>query len=203
MKFWDTSALAPLIVDEPTTPAIRRLLAQDAEVVVWMLTSVELLSVLGRLGRTATSLDDLIPTLRSDATSLLRHVATVTDVDGVRRRAERLVGVHPLAAADAMQLGAALVACGDRPERLTFVTLDKTLGRSAQLEGFRVLLAAHLPDGGDSSAMAIPDRIGNCHRIDCQMAIVHRDCRNCRCLCHCRLPITVCRLTAPLVIGNR
>ncbi len=142
MKFWDTSALAPLIVDEPTTPAIRRLLAQDAEVVVWMLTSVELLSVLGRLGRTATSLDDLIPTLRSDATSLLRHVTTVTDVDGVRRRAERLVGVHPLAAADAMQLGAALVACGDRPERLTFVTLDKTLGRSAQLEGFRVLSGA-------------------------------------------------------------
>ena len=139
MKFWDTSALAPLIVDEPSTPAIRRLLAQDAEVVVWMLTSVELLSVLGRLGRTAAGLDDLIPRLRSDATSLLRHVATVTDVDGVRRRAERLVGVHPLAAADAMQLGAALVACGDRPERLTFVTLDKTLGRSAQLEGFRVL----------------------------------------------------------------
>ena len=198
MKFWDTSALAPLIVDEPTTPAIRRLLAQDAEVVVWMLTSVELLSVLGRLGRTATSLDDLIPTLRSDATSLLRHVATVTDVDGVRRRAERLVGVHPLAAADAMQLGAALVACGDRPERLTFVTLDKTLARSAQLEGFRVL------SGAGCLTRRLIDRFP-----DWQLAIEIADLPlsigivDCRCVCHCRLPITLCRLTAPLVIGNR
>ena len=60
-------------------------------------------------------------------------------VEGVRRRAERLVGVHPLSAADAMQLGAAILASGDRPETLEFVTLDQALGRSAQLEGFRVI----------------------------------------------------------------
>ena len=37
-----------------------------------------------------------------------------------------------------MQLGAALIASGDRPETLDFVNLDKPLGRCAQLEGFRV-----------------------------------------------------------------
>jgi hypothetical protein len=37
-----------------------------------------------------------------------------------------------------MQLGAALIASGDRPETLDFVTLDRALARSAQLEGFRV-----------------------------------------------------------------
>jgi len=47
--------------------------------------------------------------------------------------------VHPLAAADAIQLGAALVAASDRPETLEFVTLDRPLARAAQLEGFRVL----------------------------------------------------------------
>jgi predicted nucleic acid-binding protein len=57
----------------------------------------------------------------------------------VRRRAERLVSVHPIAAADAMQIGAALLASGDRPETLPFVTLDQQLARCAKLEGFRVI----------------------------------------------------------------
>jgi predicted nucleic acid-binding protein len=138
VKFWDTSALIPLVVDEPSTPQVRRLLTNDPDVVVWMLTSVELLSTLGRLGRAAPELADLLPGVRLDALDLFRKWAAVTHVEGVRRRAERLVGVHPLSAADAMQLGAALIASGDRPETLDFVTLDKPLGRSAQLEGFRV-----------------------------------------------------------------
>lgn len=139
MKFWDTSALAPLLVDEPSTPALRQLLARDPDVVVWMLTGVELLSVLGRLGRATPDLADLLPGLRLDAIELFKLWATVTHVEGVRRRGERLVGVHPLSAADAMQLGAALLASGDRPETLELVTLDRTLARAAQLEGFRVL----------------------------------------------------------------
>jgi hypothetical protein len=94
--------------------------------------------MLGRLGRVASGLDDLIPGLRSDALGLLDRAIIVSDVDGVRRRAERLVGVHPLAAADAMQLGAAIIASGDRPETLPFITMDRQLARCAQLEGFQV-----------------------------------------------------------------
>jgi predicted nucleic acid-binding protein len=138
VKFWDTSALIPLIVDEPATPDMHRLLADDRDVIVWMLTSVELLSTLGRLGRAAPDLTDLLPGVRLDALELFRRWAAVSHVEGVRRRAERLVGVHPLTAADAMQLGAAILASGDRPETLDFVTLDQPLGRCAQLEGFRV-----------------------------------------------------------------
>ncbi len=138
MKFWDTSALIPLIVDEPATPEVRSLLTDDRDVVVWMLTSVELLSTLGRLGRAAPDLADLLPGVRLEAMELFRKWSAVTHVEGVSRRAERLVGVHPLTAADAMQLGAALLASGDRPETLDFVTLDRSLARCAQLEGFRV-----------------------------------------------------------------
>jgi hypothetical protein len=139
VKFWDTSALVPLIIDEPATRAVRQVVSDDHDLVVWMLTSVELLSALGRLGRQAAGLEDVLASLRADALNLIRACASVTDVDGVRRRAERLVGVHPLAAADAMQLAAALVASGDHPERLEIVTLDAPLARSAQLEGFRVI----------------------------------------------------------------
>ena len=139
MKFWDTSALVPLIVDEPTTPAMRHVLARDRDVVVWMLTSVELLSTLGRLGRMSAGLADLLPGARLGAMDLFGRWVAVTHVEAVRRLAERLVGVHPLTAADAMQLGAALIASGDRPETLDFVTLDQALARCARLEGFRVV----------------------------------------------------------------
>jgi predicted nucleic acid-binding protein len=139
MKFWDTSALVPLVIDEPVTPEMRALLRRDRDVIVWMLTGVELLSTLGRLGRLSAGLADLLPGVRLAAMDLFQKWASVTHVEGVRRRAERLVGVHPLSAADAMQLGAALMAAGDRPETLDVVTLDRNLARAAQLEGFRVL----------------------------------------------------------------
>jgi uncharacterized protein len=142
VKFWDTSALAPLVIDEAETDRMRELIAADPDVVVWVLSGVELLSVLARLGRQAPELADVLPGVRLDAMDLFRCWAAVTHVEGVRRRAERLVGVHPLSAADAMQLGAALLAAGDRPETLEFVTLDRTLARCAQLEGFRVMPAA-------------------------------------------------------------
>jgi predicted nucleic acid-binding protein len=141
VKFWDTSALVPLIVDEPSTPVMHQLIAADPDAIVWFLSSVELLSVLGRIGRQTADLADLMPGVRLDAMELFRHWAAVTHVEGVRRRAERLVGVHPLSAADALQIGAALLAAGDRPETLEFVTLDRVLARAAQLEGFRVLPA--------------------------------------------------------------
>jgi len=141
VKFWDTSALVPLIIDEPATSVMRRLIAADPDAIVWILSGVELLSVLGRLGRQTPELADRMPGVRLDAMDLFRHWAAVTHVEGVQRRAERLVGVHPLSAADALQIGAALLASGDRPETLEFVTLDRVLARAAQLEGFRVLPA--------------------------------------------------------------
>ena len=111
----------------------------DPDVMIWTLTSVELLSALGRLGRVSDELQDLLPAMRDSALDLIGRCVLVTDVEGVRRRAERLVGVHPLASADALQLAAAQAASGDRPERLEVITLDAVLARCARLEGFRVI----------------------------------------------------------------
>jgi hypothetical protein len=82
-----------------------------------------------------------MPGVRVEAMDLFNRWVAVTHVEGVRRRAERLVSVHPLTSADAMQLGAALLASGDRPETLEMVTLDQPLARCARLEGFRVVPA--------------------------------------------------------------
>jgi predicted nucleic acid-binding protein len=139
VKFWDSSALMPLFVDEPTTDPMRALMAEDTEVAVWLFTVVELLSAIGRLDRQSTGLDDLIAGVRTDIRDREAEWTLVTHVEAVRRRAERLVGLHPLTAADAMQLSAAQVLSNDRPDTLPFVTLDTVLARAARLEGFRVL----------------------------------------------------------------
>jgi hypothetical protein len=51
----------------------------------------------------------------------------------------RLLRVHPLRAADALHLGAALVAAEDNPRTLPFVTLDDELALAAEREGFPVV----------------------------------------------------------------
>jgi len=64
------------------------------------------------------------------------------DAAHVDRRARRLLGLHPLRAADALHLAAALVACDERPHALPFVTLDERLVDAARREGFAVLPSA-------------------------------------------------------------
>jgi len=139
VRFWDSSALVPLVFDEPTSEEMRRLARDDDETIVWVLSSVEFLSALARLDRSSRGLDDLLGGVRRDAMDLVRRCRLVTQVDAVRQRAERLVSVHALTAADALQLAAALVVSREQPETLEFVTLDKVLARAARLEGFPVL----------------------------------------------------------------
>lgn len=141
MRFWDSSALVALHVDEPATASMRDLLESDPHVIVWGFSSVEVLSAIARLQRRSKGLEDLLHGVRLEVLATSGLWSAVTLVEPVRRRAERLVGLHPLGAADALQLAAALVASADRPETLDFVTLDKRLAVAAQLEGFRVMTA--------------------------------------------------------------
>lgn len=50
-----------------------------------------------------------------------------------------MVESHLIRATDALQVGAALVAAGDEPGSLTFVTLDEAQAEAAEREGLRVL----------------------------------------------------------------
>ncbi|MCR4374440.1 MAG: type II toxin-antitoxin system VapC family toxin [Acidobacteria bacterium] len=136
MKFWDTSALLPLFIDEPATEACRSLVASDPVIIVWEATSVEMLSALARLRRESTGFDDLWPSVRQEMLERWTTWSRVADWPKVSRRAQRLVSVHPLKAADALQLAAALVACEDQPHELPIVTRDRPLAHAARLEGF-------------------------------------------------------------------
>ena len=51
----------------------------------------------------------------------------------------KVVERYALRAADALHIGAALVACDGDPGSLDFVTLDAAQAAAAEREGFRVL----------------------------------------------------------------
>ena len=51
MRFWDSSAVVTLAVEEPTSRACRAWLREDSHQVVWCLTRVEVLSALCRRQR--------------------------------------------------------------------------------------------------------------------------------------------------------
>jgi predicted nucleic acid-binding protein len=79
VTFWDTSALIPLIIDEPGSQSARALAA-------------------------------------------------------------RLLRRHPLCAADALQLGAAMTWAGGRPAGHRFASHDERLATTARAEGFKLVV---------------------------------------------------------------
>jgi len=139
VRFWDTSALVPLLLAERETARAERWLREDAGVVVWTMTRVELLSVLARRGRQEPGAARRLQAARRELLATWERWSEVTAVEVVRRHAERLVESHPLTGADALQIGAALTAAEDDPAGLDFVTLDRQQALAAEREGFRVL----------------------------------------------------------------
>ena len=141
MRFWDSSAIVPLLVAEPSTRALVDEFVRDPELVVWWGTEVECVSALARLER-----EDLIAArAMGEALARLNGLALawheIQPAARTRQVAVRLLRTHNLRAADALQLAAAIVAAEDSPGSLPLVTQDGRLATAAEREGFRVLTA--------------------------------------------------------------
>lgn len=139
MRFWDTSAIVPLLLDETSSTTARGSFARDSEMVVWWATSVECTAAIARAER-----DQRIDPLRTpDALAGLRLLHSgwlqIDATARLREVAERLTRIHPLRAADALQLAAATVAAEGQPASLPFVTLDDRMAVAADREGFPVV----------------------------------------------------------------
>lgn len=135
MRFWDSSALVPLLVLQPASAAMHDLLDEDPEMVVWWGTPVECASAVARLRREGgittageTRVHELLDGLRD---SWLEIQAT----SPVRDLAQRLLRAHNLRAGDALQLAAALT-WAPQPRGDVLVTLDARLAESSRLQGF-------------------------------------------------------------------
>lgn len=139
MKFWDTSAVVPLCVIEPSTGTVRSILTRDPSMVVWWATRSECVSALMRQTREGG--------LRVDGERLARQVlmqlalawTEVQPSELLRTTAERLLAVHALRAADAFQLAAALHWCQRQTTNKELVSLDTRLRDAAYKEGFTMV----------------------------------------------------------------
>jgi predicted nucleic acid-binding protein len=137
--FWDSSALIPVLVAEPRSAEMVALLAADQSPALWWAGPVECQSALQRRRRekvvTAAALADALARLDR----LAEDVDVVAPTARLREQAGRALAAHPLRAADALQLAAALVWADDSPAGEPFVCLDDRLREAAGREGFRVL----------------------------------------------------------------
>ena len=140
MRYWDASALVPLVFAEPDTELVRTWLAEDDHIVTWAWTRTEITSAIERRVREGS----LTRSQRREALRRLDAFADswneVTELLAVRSRANALLARHPLRAADAGQLGAALLIQEQLAGVLTFACLDQRLSTAAELESLRVIL---------------------------------------------------------------
>lgn len=139
MRYWDASALVPLVIAEKASVSAQEWLAADDRIVTWAWTRVEITSAVER--RTREGL--LSPAQRRTVLNRMDAFAgtwdEVHDVLAVRRQAAGLLARHPLRAADAGQLGAALILRDQLASRLTFVCLDERLSSAAEKEGLHLI----------------------------------------------------------------
>jgi uncharacterized protein len=139
VKFWDASAIVPLLVNETSSRDLQSIVANDSAMLVWWGSDIECVSALARRQREGV----LDARTMEIALQRLRQLSAawheIDPSDAIRETAERFLRVHPLRAADALQLAAAFAAAERRPPSLEIVTLDDRLAEAAQKEGFAVI----------------------------------------------------------------
>ena len=128
-----------MVVAESDSEAARTWLSEDDHIVTWVWTRTEIIGAIERRAREGS----LSRLQRRDVLERFNAFADswdeVTEVLAVRSRATALLARHPLRAADAGQLGAALLVREQLASPLTFVCLDQRLSSAAELESLRVI----------------------------------------------------------------
>jgi predicted nucleic acid-binding protein len=140
MKFWDSSAIVPLLVDQLASNIVEGIAKADPVMTVWWGTAVECVSAISRLERMERKLS---LSQSAVALGLLDDLSAnwieIGATESVRERAQRLLRVHDLRAGDAFQLAAAITACEEFSSSHEFICLDARLANAAMREGFRVV----------------------------------------------------------------
>ncbi len=140
MNFWDTSALVAFHLGERPVAALETILENDSEVAIWWGTQVEFASAMSRRERegslSAEQGATLLQGFNRFATEIYQEVLPSRRL---KSTAQRLLRVHPLRAADGLQLAAALSIAEETTSQISFVSLDARLNQAALREGFRLL----------------------------------------------------------------
>ena len=139
MRFWDASAVVPLLIEQKQTGVARKFHGADPEMAVWWGTLVECQSAIARMLR-QQSIDRAgaahgIERLRDIGSEWLE----VEPSNGIRNDACRLLLVHPLRAADALQLAAVLNLSNEIGDRVQMICFDDRLVQAARFENLPVI----------------------------------------------------------------
>ena len=138
MKFWDSSAIVPLLLSESATRRMKSIRDADNDIIVWWGARVECAAAVARRERGR----ELLSTDAQHASARLVDLAAswseVLPSSSLRDDALRLCRMHGLRAGDALQLAAALAFANHQPGSLDFVCLDQRLAEAAAREGFAV-----------------------------------------------------------------
>jgi uncharacterized protein len=139
VKFWDTSAIVPLLVIEPGTGTAKSILTGDSSVVVWWGTRTECVSALSRQIRDASLRIEEERQARRVLQQLADAWSEVQPSELLRGTAERLLAMYALRTPDALQLGAALQWCQRQPMNRDLISFDTRIRDAAYKEGFTIL----------------------------------------------------------------
>lgn len=139
MRFWDSSALLPLISEETFSDTATNLLREDDEITAWWGTWIECSVTISRLRREGRLNETDEEETRAALDRLAGNWIEQRPADDMRLLASIISKDHPLKAADALQLAAALRWCEGDTNGRGFVCLDDRLRQAATDEGFDVL----------------------------------------------------------------
>jgi predicted nucleic acid-binding protein len=139
MKYWDSSAIVPLLVRQKLSARSMAIMRSDAQAATWWGTEIECASALARLGREGLAAAEEIEDAFDRLSTLSAGWNIVQPAERVKPLAIRLLRTHNLRAGDALQLASAIEASGGKPGTLEFVCFDERLSGAARKEGFRVL----------------------------------------------------------------
>ena len=139
MNFWDTSALVALGVAEPHRRTALCILEADDRMAVWWGAPVEYVAALSRREREGSLATAEVSEHLARLHALSQVWYEIQPGRRIRMMAQRLLRVHPLRAADSLQLAAALAVAEGDPSGVGFVCFDARLNRAASREGFAIL----------------------------------------------------------------
>src|SRR4051794_22543857 len=111
---------------------------EDPLMLVWWATPVECVSAIARLERDGALTNEGATDALQRLDALAEGWNEVQPVEAARVAARRILRVHALRAADALQLAAAVVASEGSSGSLAIITLDDRLVDAARREGFVV-----------------------------------------------------------------
>lgn len=136
MKYWDSSALVTLFVEQALSQKYQAIHATDPEIVTAWHAVPECASAFCRLRReghlTESQLSELLTRLQVQAGQWY-ILASGSRLEQMTLRVLRL---HPLRAMDALHLAAACLIRGDDVFQMAFLCEDARLAEAAVKEGF-------------------------------------------------------------------